>query len=96
MAAAFCAGVAAIALCLRQEGGARIPLFLFGLLGMLGSIGAFKVLRAGTLPGATHAKRFHQIAGAAARSSGQFNEQDRSSLAAMPRVRSLLREATHD
>ena len=49
MVAAFCAGLAAVALGLRQGGGVRIPLFLFGLLGVLGSIGDFKALRAGRL-----------------------------------------------
>jgi uncharacterized membrane protein len=57
MVAGFCAGVAAVAVGLRQEGGVRIPLFLFGLLGVLGSIGDFKVLRAGTLAGAPRLAR---------------------------------------
>jgi hypothetical protein len=57
MVAAFCAGVAAIALGMAQEGGIRIPLFLFGLLGVLGSIGDFKALRAGTLAGAPRLTR---------------------------------------
>jgi uncharacterized membrane protein len=57
MVAAFCAGLAAVSLGLREEGGVRIPLFMFGLLGVLGSIGDFKALRAGKLAGAPRLAR---------------------------------------
>jgi uncharacterized membrane protein len=57
MAAAFCAGIAAVALGLRQDDGVRVPLFMFGVLGVLGSIGDFKALRAGTLAGAPRLTR---------------------------------------
>lgn len=57
MVAAFCAGLGAVALGLQQGGGLRVPLFLFGLLGVLGSIGDYKTLRAVRLAGAPRLAR---------------------------------------
>jgi uncharacterized membrane protein len=57
MGTAFCVGLWAVALGLGQEGGLRVGLFLFGLLGVLGSVGDFKALRAGRLAGAPRLAR---------------------------------------
>lgn len=51
MVVAFCTGVAAIALGLESANAERIPLLLFGALGVLGSVGDVKALRAGKLAG---------------------------------------------
>jgi uncharacterized membrane protein len=57
MVAACGAGVAAVALGLWYGGGTQIPLFMFGLLGVLGSIGDYKALRTGRLAGAPRLAR---------------------------------------
>jgi hypothetical protein len=57
MVAAFGIGLGAVALGLGEEGGVRIPLFMFGLLGVLGSVGDFKTLQAGRLSAAVRLTR---------------------------------------
>ncbi len=49
MLGAFAVGIVAIGLATGSEPRSRIPYFMFGFLGVLGSIGDFKTLRAGRL-----------------------------------------------
>src|SRR5581483_11809978 len=51
------AGSGAVLLGLQDDGGVRAPLFMFGLVGVSGSIGDFKTLRAGTLTGTVRLTR---------------------------------------